>query len=257
MNMDQEIIKTINEVINGFFKENAEVHIVPAKELMPAFIKAGIFAKDFKSGKPIRDILKELDRNEELDLIPYVHPERNAASTYWYFIPDKDNAPTELYNPLEVSAVREAAKQSRLDNDESYILDLCDTVLEQKAERNKRFNFLLGDLHKDGVTRTLLPVDAYYPAFSLVIELKDTDIKAIGEGWDKSNPKTISGVGREKQREMYNERRAIELPKHGFQLIDITLDSFKRDKENKIVRNLEKDLAKIKEVLKDVLPTLE
>ena len=86
-------IESINRVIEAYFDKNTSLTIVPAKELMPAFIEAGIFTKDHKKGLPIRQILRELDRDKQLHLIPFVHPERKEKDTYWYFIPQNAAIP--------------------------------------------------------------------------------------------------------------------------------------------------------------------
>ena len=54
-------VNEINKVIDVYFALNKGVDIVPAKDLMPNFIKAGIFPKDNKVGLPIRNILRNLD----------------------------------------------------------------------------------------------------------------------------------------------------------------------------------------------------
>ncbi|MBC7425946.1 MAG: hypothetical protein H7321_05370 [Bacteroidia bacterium] len=140
----------------------------------------------------------------------------------------------------------------RLQSDETYVLDLCDKVLGEKAERQKRFDFLLGDLHKDGFSRTKLPVDAYYPSYQLVIEYKESQHTVSHAIFDKQDVTTVSGVHRGEQRLIYDQRRATELPLHGIKLISISYDLFKNDNQHKIVRNPEADLLKVKEVLKAV-----
>jgi hypothetical protein len=52
-------------------------------------------------------------------------------------------------------------KTFKKDNDEGYILDLCNQVLEINSSRQYRFDFLLGDFNKKGIA-TKLPVDSYY-----------------------------------------------------------------------------------------------
>jgi hypothetical protein len=51
--------------------------------------------------------------------------------------------------------------------DETYVLDICDRVLGVSGIRQHRFAFLQDD------TGTPLPVDAYYPELSLVIEYRE------------------------------------------------------------------------------------
>lgn len=250
--IDEVKIKSINDTIEAFFNNDSTLKIVPAKNLMPAFLKAGIFKKDNKNGKPIRDILRELDEANKLQLIPYLHAERKGADTYWYFIPKDAPVPSTSYKQEPASVKKEMAKQSRLLSDETYILDLCDTVLEEKGERQKRFDFLLGDLHKDGISRTKLPVDAYYPIHRLVIEFKEAAHTEAVATFDKPDVKTVSGVNREQQRLIYDRRRAELLPEHGNKFVEISFDMFKCDGQNKIIRNPETDILKIKEILKDI-----
>ena len=79
-------IEAINKVIEEYFKTNNDIDKVLAKNLMPNFIKAGVFEKDHRQGLPIRKILRELDEAKQLQLIPSVMPERKNVNTNWYFI---------------------------------------------------------------------------------------------------------------------------------------------------------------------------
>lgn len=72
----EDKIRLINQIIDLFFKANTDIDKIPAKDLMPQFIKAGVFEKDHRNRLPIRSILRELDENKQLDLIPSVQPER-------------------------------------------------------------------------------------------------------------------------------------------------------------------------------------
>ena len=80
-----EKISKINQVLEEYFKNHSQR--ILAKDLMPEFIKAGIFSKDNKNGLPIRKLLRELDKKKELDKIPYVFPDRKEKNTNWYFQP--------------------------------------------------------------------------------------------------------------------------------------------------------------------------
>ncbi len=247
--IDLSKIKSINDTLDAFFSSDSARSITPAKDLMPAFIKAGVFTKDIKNGKPIRDILRELDKADQLKLIPYLHAERKGLDTYWYFLPKGAATPTEGYKMEPPSVKKEAAKQSRLLSDETYILDLCDTVLEEKSERQKRFDFLLGDLHKDGVSRTKLPVDAFYPRLKLVIEFNEAQHTEPLSIFDKPNILTVSGVNRQEQRRLYSERKATLLPEHGIKFVEIPYELFTLDGGNKIIRNSADDMARLREKL--------
>ncbi|MEO9805008.1 MAG: hypothetical protein ABJF04_17250 [Reichenbachiella sp.] len=82
----EEKIKQINAVINDYFENVTKENLVAAKNLMPYFIKVGIFVKDRSAGGPIRQILRELDEKNALDRIPFVHPVRKDKNTNWFFL---------------------------------------------------------------------------------------------------------------------------------------------------------------------------
>ena len=249
--IDLSKIEIINKVIEAYFAKNPSIEIIPAKELMPNFIEAGLFLKDNKNGKPIREILRELDKSDQRQLIPFLHAEQKGIDTYWYFIPANAPIPTTPYKQDQAQSKKEIAKLSKLQSDEKYVIDLCDSVLELKAERQKRFDFLLGDFHKDGVTRTKLPVNAYYEELKLVIEYKESQQVGSIENEDGVEFKTVSGLSRIEQRKIYDQRRATGLPKHGMKLIEIPYSVFDCDSNHKIIRNAESDLLKIQEILKE------
>jgi len=83
----EDIQKTrrIGRCVNEYFESHNETK-VKAKELMPDFIKAGIFNYNHQDGLPIRDFLRKLDKENHLKLIPQVHAEKDGANTHWYFI---------------------------------------------------------------------------------------------------------------------------------------------------------------------------
>ena len=67
----EERIVGINKILKEYFKTNKSR--IRALELMPQFIKAGIFKKDYKrKGYPIREFLRNLREVGELWKIPYV-----------------------------------------------------------------------------------------------------------------------------------------------------------------------------------------
>jgi hypothetical protein len=241
--------KEINMVIEAYFTKNPSITIVPAKKLMGDFISAGIFVKDHKNGLPIRKILKELDKTDQLDLIPLAYAERNEKDTYWYFIPSKEATPATPYKQTEKKKIKPIPKY--VDSDESYVIDLCDIVLNLKANRKKRFGFLLGDLHQDGKSRTKLPVDSHYDSLNLVVELMEKEDTNDAAFKDKPNGMTASGVNRDKQRKLYDSRKRELIPKKGINLVIVSHDDFKFDSNKKIVRDKEKDLKTIEKILKD------
>jgi hypothetical protein len=57
-------------------------------------------------------------------------------------------------------------------SDATYVIGLCDRVLNLKAKREHRFDFLLGDPGKHGRSAHL-PVDGYYDELKLVVEYRE------------------------------------------------------------------------------------
>ncbi|WP_372644477.1 hypothetical protein, partial [Ancylomarina sp.] len=129
---DLSKVEKINTVIEEYFKANATLTIAPVKDLMPAFIKAGIFTKDIKKGLPIRLILRELDDSNQLALIPFVHAERHGEHTYWYFVPTHASTPDAPYKQEKKNPENDPIA-IRLNSDETYVIGLCDKVLSLKA----------------------------------------------------------------------------------------------------------------------------
>ncbi|MGQ1908427.1 hypothetical protein ACT3CE_01440 [Marinifilum sp. RC60d5] len=252
---DLSKIEKINKVVEEYFKENSSLEIAPVKALMPAFIKAGIFTKDIKKGLPIRLVLRELDASNELNLIPTLYAERHGEHTYWYFVPATASAPETPYKQEKKKPENDPIA-IRLNSDETYVISLCDKVLGLKANRQKRFDFLLGDLHKNGKTQTLLPVDAYYEELQLVVEYKEIQnyrplaISKIQEEEDEDEESTKT-LSREEQRRIYDERRAKVLPENEISLVVISYSDFEYDDRNKIIRKEESDLKIVQEALKD------
>lgn len=246
--IDSQKIKAINTVIEDYFTTHSDVEIVPSKDLMPMFIEAGIFDSNHRDGLPIRKVLRELDKTGQLGLIAYVSPERKQKNTSWYFVRSLKNIHAiQAHNKQPSSPV--STNGRRQDSDETYVIDLCDEILELKGIRQHTFDFLLGDEGKSGKRRKL-PVDAYYPSLSLVVEYRERQHTEQVRHFDKPDVMTISGVNRGKQREMYDQRRRDELPKHGIKLIEISYTDFDYCSAKKIVRNKEKDTAIIKELLR-------
>ena len=115
--------------------------------------------------------------------------------------------------------------------DEDYIIDLCDAVLGQAAERQKTFEFLRGD----GTPGARLPVDAFYPELQLAIEYRERQHTESVPFWDRKP--TVSGVSRGEQRRRYDERRRTTLPRYGISLIELSYSDFEHDSAKRLVRN--------------------
>ena len=245
--MNKEIIGSINEAIAVYFKRNTTVEWIPVKLLMPALIDAGVFHKDVKKGLPLRNVLKTLQKEKELDKIPSLHAERKGIDTYWYFVREGAQY-TSKDVPLPESK-KEIARLKREASDEYYLIGLCNEVLNEKASHQHTFKFLLGDLHSDGISRTRLPVDAYYPKLKMVSELFEKESEKSLEEAKES----ISGVKRSEQRKKYAERKREVLKEKKIHLMEMDYDEFECDEKHQLVRNKEADIKLLKEILQDFL----
>ena len=133
---------------------------------------------------------------------------------------------------VKFSTTTQKATKCRV-SDESYIIDLCDEVLKEKAIRQHRFAFLIGD------TGVRLPVDAFYPASNLVIEYHERQHTEEVKFFDKRVTK--SGITRGEQRKRYDEKRRVELPKHGLHLIELDYSEFGHNLNKKLLRDRQVD----------------
>lgn len=136
-------------------------------------------------------------------------------------------------------------------NDENYIIDLCDEILGHAASRQHRFDFLLGDPGKSG-RRTRLPVDAYYQRLELVIEYHERQHTEAVPIFDRRQ--TISGVSRGEQRKIYDQRRQKVLPMHGITCLILDVGEFAHTRRRRLTRDRSADCEIIKRRLSRFLP---
>lgn len=78
-------IGRIDQIVRDYFEANKTVMEIPAKDLMPLFIKKGIFLSDPKNGLYIRNLLRDMDRENKLHLLKHVKVARNQVNRSWYF----------------------------------------------------------------------------------------------------------------------------------------------------------------------------
>jgi hypothetical protein len=253
--MTEETVIKINKIIADYFNTHQDVNWIAAKEIMPELIKADIFKKDEKSGLPLRKVLRALDEKDELDKIPFVHPERIEKNTYWYLVREgAQYTPKEVINPV---SKKQRTLLNRKNSDEYYIINLCDELLNERSVRQHTFDFLLGDMHQDGQTRTKLPLDAYYHTLNLVIEYTEKQSHDSTTEDDNSDKMTVSGVKRSEQRKIYNIRKREVLRKKEINFIEIKYTDFKYDSENKLIRNDVDDIKVLKRILKNFIKKTE
>jgi hypothetical protein len=131
-------------------------------------------------------------------------------------------------------------------SDEAYLIDLCDEVLGRPALRQHRFDFLRGDA-RPGKQGARLPVDAYYPEQQLVVEYRE---RQHTEAIPFMNRRlTVSGVDRGTQRAIYDQRRRDVLPQHGIDLVELSYADLAHDKNKRLHRRREEDLAVLRQAL--------
>ncbi|VXC15645.1 hypothetical protein [Maribacter litoralis] len=151
------------------------------------------------------------------------------------------NTKTTVQKRIKTTKAKQ--KQAKIKHsDEAYIIDLCDEVLKLKGSRQHRFDFLRGD------SGTKLPVDVYYHSLNLVIEYYERQHSEAVPHFDKRM--TVSGMSRGEQRKLYDERRRIELPKNGIQLVIFDYSEFAHTTGKRLLRQKKNDLAVIGKKLK-------
>lgn len=139
----------------------------------------------------------------------------------------------------------------RSSSDETYVIDLCNRVLNRQAKRQfAGFEFLRGDCGRNGTSRRL-PVDAYYEDLRLVVEFWERQHTAAVPIMDQKQ--TISGCTRRDQRRIYDQRRKEMLPMNGLTLIILDYTKFRHDGKGRLIRNLGRDEQIVRESLSKFL----
>lgn len=139
-------------------------------------------------------------------------------------------------------------KSSRRDNsDEHYVIDLCDYVLDEKASRQHCFDFLRGDESARFPLGRKLPVDAYYSSLNLVVEYYERQHSESVKLFNKK--KTVSGVTRDEQRKIYDERRRKVLPEYGIDLVVLSYTDFNYDSKKRLIKDKNTDIEIVRQKL--------
>lgn len=137
-------------------------------------------------------------------------------------------------------------------SDATYVIGLCDRVLNLKAKREHRFDFLRGDPGKHG--RSALPVDGYYDELKLVVEYREKQHTESVARFDKPEQLTCSGCHRGDQRRLYDQRRRDILPLHGIRLMELEYTLFEHNSQKRLKRNATRDEAVIRGKLGKFVP---
>jgi double-stranded uracil-DNA glycosylase len=112
-------IRRVNQVIEEYFRNNPNQNKIQAKELMPQFIRVGIYKKDHSDGLPIRSLCRDLDDSDTLYLIPTLLVERKNKNRNWFFIRPNSNKPINKVKPKNnivpsVTVKSQSAKENLL-----------------------------------------------------------------------------------------------------------------------------------------------
>lgn len=129
--------------------------------------------------------------------------------------------------------------------DETYALDLCDQVLGSHSVREAKFDWLLGDPGRSGRCRKL-PVDAYWPELSLVVEFWESQHEQPVPFFDKPDQVTVSGVPRAAQRALYDQRRLELIPQHNLSVVVIRKSELVCTPSGRLIYAQIKDMATIR-----------
>lgn len=78
-------IGRIDQVVRDHFDAHPSQKEVAAKDLMPLFIEKGIFANDHHDGLPIRNLLRELEKEKKMYLLKYAKMDKKVIYRNWYF----------------------------------------------------------------------------------------------------------------------------------------------------------------------------
>lgn len=135
--------------------------------------------------------------------------------------------------PTSLPRTRSLQSAPRGNSDEAWIIRLCDEVLGERAIRQHRFPFLTGDPGATG-RRSLLPIDAFYPARKLVIEFHEIQHSQPVAHFDKRQ--TVSGLSRAEQRRRYDELRRTVLPQHGIDIVIFDYSEFEHTTAGRLRR---------------------
>ena len=210
--------ETVAKEIELLITQKLKADTVTQKSIRAKIRKLGFYASDFglRGGYTVLDFRMAISSNNTEKII------KNATET----------------NFKKEKTISTESKQ----NDESYIIDLCDTVLDLKGLRQHRFDFLRGD------TGIKLPVDCYYPSKNLVIEYYERQHSETVSFFDKRI--TSSGITRGEQRKRYDERRKIEFPKNGINLIVFDYSEFQHTSNKRLIRDNQEDIKIVKRKLK-------
>lgn len=130
----------------------------------------------------------------------------------------------------------------------AYVLRLVDELLGVVGERERRFDWLRGEVGRRG-TRAYLPVDWFCSELGLVVEVNEEQHSEPVAFWD--GKLGAGGRPRGELRPLYEKRRTVLIPQHGLSLIVIRLDELDSTARGALTRNRKHDLEVIRARFED------
>jgi hypothetical protein len=82
--MEKQAVIKMGYVIQEYLNSEKFTDVKP-KDLMPIHIEKVFFENDHRNGLPLRNILRELNDNDVLYLLPQLSVERKERNRFWFF----------------------------------------------------------------------------------------------------------------------------------------------------------------------------
>lgn len=82
--MEPSKVVRMGYVIQEYLRDQKLEEAKP-KDLMQILVAKGYFKKDHRDGLPLRNLLRKLDDNKQLYLLPQVRIEHKDKNRFWYF----------------------------------------------------------------------------------------------------------------------------------------------------------------------------
>jgi hypothetical protein len=102
-----------------------------------------------------------------------------------------------------------------------YVIALLDEILNEPCEREKRYEWALGDKSAKTGRRAMLPFDAVWESRKLIAEIDEDQHRQSIPFWDKPARMTVSGVHRGQQRRIYDDRKREAARAAGYLVLEI------------------------------------
>jgi hypothetical protein len=102
-----------------------------------------------------------------------------------------------------------------------YVIALLDEILDEPCEREKRYDWALGDKSAKTGRRAMLPFDAVWESRKLIAEIDEDQHRQSMPFWDKPDTLTVSGVDRGQQRRLYDDRTRSAARDAGYVVLEI------------------------------------